>query len=435
MGRTRIAQALIRDLKEKKENSQKRKSELIGYLKRLNQAHFNEKLSAAEYVETLHKKNDGRNINEWVDYYENYSKNCEREIKKQKKEIVKSKIPIFFLSILLISFFVYLSISTSFFHVNFTGFLVGEQREQQFSQDINLTLNKSINYNWELENFGQLTSLKVNGLIEGEGEVKIYLGNLLILDSSNTENKQSKLTGQIIEENPPVGPVENTNNSYSEKEAPSKEESSPSQGELLTENNQTITETVPNENTTQENSSNQSYSEEQTQPDQPGSEATNESGALPKEESSPSQEEPQPSEQNVTEIQNETITSIKKFTEVCTDTCNLTSLNLNESSYTLRIEITNAKLQLNTIDYTVIPKETLQEINNTNITETNTSLTENVTINTTQYQAVLGQPVKWKKQISLNESGSTVVELPKEAGNIVVNKIIESYSEKEAPSK
>jgi hypothetical protein len=429
MGRTRIAQALIRDLKEKKENSRKRKNELIDYLKRLNQAHFNKKLSGAEYVETLHKKNDGRNIKEWVDYYENYSKNCEKEIKNQKKELIKSKIPVLFFSVLLISVFIYLSISTSFFNVNFTGFLVGEQREQQFSQDINLTLDKSTIYNLQLKNLGQLTSLKINGLIEGKGEVKIYLENLLILDSSSTENKNSKLTGHIIEENPVSGPLEETNNSYSEKEAPSKEESSPSQRELLTENNQTITENISNENTTQENSSNQSYSEEQTQPGQSGSEAINESEALPKEESSPSQEEPQPSEQNTTSIQNKnaTITSVRKFTEVCAETCNLTNLNLNESSYNLRIEITNAKLQLDTINYTLIPSEISQKAN--------LSLTENVTINTTQYAAVLGQPVKWKKHISLNESGSTVIQLPKEAENIVVNKIIESYSEKEAPSK
>ena len=101
MGRTRIAQALIRDLKEKKENSRKRKNELIDYLKRLNQAHFNKKLSGAEYVETLHKKNDGRNIKEWVDYYENYSKNCEKEIKNQKKELIKSKLVMF----LILNFF------------------------------------------------------------------------------------------------------------------------------------------------------------------------------------------------------------------------------------------------------------------------------------------------------------------------------------------
>jgi surface protein len=416
MGRTRIAQALIRDLKEKKENSSKRKNELIDYLKRLNQAHFNEKLSGAEYVETLHKKNDGRNIKEWVDYYENYSKDCEKEIKKQNKEIIKRKAPVFLFSILLIAFFVYLFISTSFFSLNLTGLFVGEQREQQFSQNINLTLDKSTIYNLQLENSGQLTSLKINGLIKGDGEVKVYLENLLILDSSSTENKNSKLTGKVIEENPISGPFEETNNSYSDKEAPSKEESSPSQGELLTENQP------------QTNSSNQSYSEEQTQPSHPGSEATNESEALPKEESSPSQEEPQPSEQNTTNIQNknETITLIRKFTEVCTETCDLTSLNLNESAYKLRIEVTNAKLQLDTIDYTLLPLEIIPE---TNIT------TENITINTTQYKAVLGQPVKWKKKILLNESGPTIVELPKEAENIVVNKIIESYSDKEAPSK
>ena len=94
MGRTRIAKAAIRDLKEKKEASQKRKDELVDYLKRLNQAHFSKKLSSAQYIETVHRKNNGRDIKEWVNYYENYSKNCEHEIERQKKRIIKTKLPV-----------------------------------------------------------------------------------------------------------------------------------------------------------------------------------------------------------------------------------------------------------------------------------------------------------------------------------------------------
>jgi len=52
-----------------------------------------------------------------------------------------------------------------------------------------------------------------------------------------------------------------------------------------------------------------------------------------------------------------------------------------------------------------------------------------VTITTTQQQAILGQPVKWKKTISLDTPTITKIRLPAEATNISVNKIIESYSE------
>ncbi|MCX6750096.1 MAG: DNRLRE domain-containing protein, partial [Candidatus Pacearchaeota archaeon] len=263
--------------------------------------------------------------------------------------------------------------------------------------------------------------------------------------------------GEIIEENPIAGPVEETQETQETQNTPSNDENV---NPILTETQQSTTESTINTNT----NTNESYSE-----------VTNESEALPKEESSPSQGEPQTSEVNITEIQNETETQgnvtqnitpteiqnetevqgnitpteaknetpteaekvIKTFTDVCEETCDLEDLNLNESSYTLRIEISNAKLQLDTLDYTLITPEIPQETNVTNITETNISLIENITINTTQYPAILGQPVKWKKEISLNESGSTIVELPKEARNIVVNKIIDlgSYSEEQNESE
>jgi len=437
MGRTRIAKAVINDLKEKKESSQKRKNELIEYVKRLNHAHLNEKVSGARYVEILHKKNDGRNIKEWVEYYENYSKNCEREIKNQKRKIIKNKIPVFLFSIVLISIFIYISFNINF---NFTGFGIKESG-QEFSQDLNLILSENTNYEWQLENIGQLKSVRVNGLIEGEGEVRIYLDDLLIMDSSKIKSKSTSLTGgvidesaigeettgegtiveeKIVEENPIVGPIKektqetktqetqnassyiqpsNTSKSYSETEAPLKEESSPSPGELLTEDNKTgINQTIPQENITQ----NKTRIEPLNQTEFQG---------------------------NIT--QNETEIIIKTFTGICEETCNLKDLNLNKSSYTLRIEIENAKLELNTIDYNIIPEEMLPEEIIPYINATNISSIENVTINTTQYQAILGQPVKWKKEISLDKEGSARIELPKEAENIVVNKIIESYSEVE----
>ncbi|MCH8874590.1 hypothetical protein IH824_17800, partial [candidate division KSB1 bacterium] len=48
---------------------------------------------------------------------------------------------------------------------------------------------------------------------------------------------------------------------------------------------------------------------------------------------------------------------------------------------------------------------------------------------TSQQQAVLGQPVKWIKTISLSNSSTVKIRLPVEATNISVNKITKSYSE------
>jgi len=82
-----------------------------------------------------------------------------------------------------------------------------------------------------------------------------------------------------------------------------------------------------------------------------------------------------------------------------------------------------------------IPKNiTLPEINLTNITIENITeqnITEaNATIITTQYQAKIGQPVKWKKTIILEEPKTIKVKLPKQAENITVNKITEAQKEK-----
>ena len=53
----------------------------------------------------------------------------------------------------------------------------------------------------------------------------------------------------------------------------------------------------------------------------------------------------------------------------------------------------------------------------------------NATISTIQHEAILGQPVKWTKTISLDEPATAKIILPAEATNISVNKI--SYSEQE----
>ncbi|MGY4884634.1 MAG: right-handed parallel beta-helix repeat-containing protein [Nanobdellota archaeon] len=466
MGRTRLAKALVSSLQRNKEASQKRKEALVDYLKRLNQAHVNQKISGAEYVETLYKKNNGRNIKEWVDYYDNYSKNCEKAIQRQNAQIIRNRVLIFFFGAVLLAAFFWMAFSINYSDVNFTGLFVGEGfQEKEYSQIIGLISNNSTNYEWRLENPGQLSSVKINGEIEGEGEVKIYLNDLLVLDSSKIKSKSKKsiLTGSVIEE---TTFQTTTADQYSDIETPSKEESSPSPEEPLTE-----TQTAELSSLTQD-----SYSENEI---------------LPKEESSPSQEESQPSEtnqstsssnnsyseqedspkeesqeelltENQTQIINETIpaspvsqtnvTGINEsyseqetpskeesspsqegslpetiFTDICEDTCDLEKLNLTNSSYNLRIEIDgNANVTFGSIDYSIIQQDILQEEIN---------LTENLTINTIQYEAVLGQPVKWKKQIELPEKGSVNIELPNDAENIVVNKIIESYSEQETPSK
>ncbi len=89
------------------------------------------------------------------------------------------------------------------------------------------------------------------------------------------------------------------------------------------------------------------------------------------------------------------------------------------------------------INGTIPENETSEIINESfNITEEiNETLEENLTlevvnftdgslkIDTTQYGAVVGMPVKWKKKITIENMANISVELPKEAENITVYKI------------
>jgi len=74
--------------------------------------------------------------------------------------------------------------------------------------------------------------------------------------------------------------------------------------------------------------------------------------------------------------------------------------------------------------------------NDTNIVEPNitieTNVTGNVTVNTTQFGAVLGQPVKWVKRVGVRGPASVRIEIPKSAGNVSVKKVEKSLEEIEA---
>ena len=81
-----------------------------------------------------------------------------------------------------------------------------------------------------------------------------------------------------------------------------------------------------------------------------------------------------------------------------------------------------------------ITNVTIPEINITNVTIINETISNltitnetlgNVSVETTQQQAVIGQPVKWKKEISLDRPEKIKIKLPKEAKNISIKKIKE----------
>ncbi|MBR9701454.1 DUF2341 domain-containing protein [Candidatus Pacearchaeota archaeon] len=427
MGRTRLAKATAVELSRIIHEAKQRKDVLVRYLERLNKHHSEGKISYDRYVEILHKHTDGRTISEWIEHYEDYIRDFEKKLRKEKKTtlIKQLTLGLFFISLIFIILNLNLDITPKF-----VGFTI---QEQEFSQNLDLTFEESAEYEWQLENLGELTSVKLSGIIEGEGKVKIYLDDLLIIDSSKI--KKSKITGEVISDDESK-PVE----SYSEEVNEALEEdSSPSQEPPPSETNEIIEEdSTENINQTEEEeeiigtpSQNESYSEtEEEVIEEDSSPSPDQGDILDRPSDELGEEESLPSE-----TKKEKITT-RTFKDSCEETCELN--NLNKTSYTLKIEISNAKLKISDIKYTIlgqIPAETSEE----NITEptpkenvTEIPLPENVTernittsktnVSTLQYKAIINKPTKWIKTIKRKESDqpNISIELPKEAENISV---------------
>ena len=193
MKRTRIARTTIEELRKRIQTAEKRKKEYIKYLQNLKDKYSQGEISYAFYIETIYKKTDGRNISEWIEYFEHYIKNCEKIIKKQKRTIVKNQLPVLFLSL----FFIFIVISSGFYPLKFTGFAVKEQK-QEFTQTLNLEFAESTTYEWRPENLGVLNSVKLSGEIEGDGIIKVYLEDNLILDSEELKLEIPLEIGYIL---------------------------------------------------------------------------------------------------------------------------------------------------------------------------------------------------------------------------------------------
>ena len=99
--------------------------------------------------------------------------------------------------------------SLYFLGPTFTSFVI---KEVSYTQDIGFVATTSGNYTWNLENIGDLKSLKLDGSITKSGNVRVYIENNgvrhLILDSSkinisetnNTNAPNNLVTGFVVED-------------------------------------------------------------------------------------------------------------------------------------------------------------------------------------------------------------------------------------------
>ena len=192
MGRTRLAKTSISKLRERIHTCKERKKELLHYLHKLEHNYKSGKISYAKYIEILHKHTDGRTIEELVIHYEHEIHHCRKEIRKHKKTLHKNRFLITFFSLILISALIFAILYSK---PIFTGFAI---QEQGFTQSINFETTQSTTYQWEIENQGILICAKITGSLEGKGNAKVYLDNILMLDTSKI--KSAKITGGAIEE-------------------------------------------------------------------------------------------------------------------------------------------------------------------------------------------------------------------------------------------
>jgi|GEM_PF-2042048 len=459
MGRTESV-IVIAELKTKIKTCEKNKKQVLNHVENIKNKYLKKQITYSEYEKLIAKKLNGKTVQEWLDSYDSCIKKCEKKIKQQENKIAIKKIMIVSVSLAVILILIFLAF---FLRPAIIGLIVQENLE--FTDKINLQFTETNEYQWTPEHTGELQSVKVSGAVEGEGYVKVYLDDLLIFDSSNIEIKKASITGLSIDE---------TEESYSEIGEQAPQEISPSQEEPVS-SEQSEEPTLSSEQSEEPTLSSE-HSEEPALSSEHSEEPTSSESNEPSVPSEPAEEQdstqPADSEQEVTEekppvqppIEQEPITEeeniteeelpenitqptesveiiIKEFKDLCEETC---KINLNKSSYTLKIEINNATLKLDEIKYQLLTEEIPPE--NITIPEENLtpSIIENLTGNITNVtlkseRIIIGQPVKWTKKIKLKEPGAIKTTLPKQAENITVTKIKsadekikESYSE-EAP--
>jgi DNA-directed RNA polymerase specialized sigma24 family protein len=150
MGRTHLAKASIAEHEKSIELAKQRKKHLQSYLNNLHHSYSQNKISYAQYIETLHKKTEGRDIHELIQHYDSHIEHCEKQIKKHKGHLIKHRtLNILVFSIILIGLtFAFAQIG----NIKLTGFFVSEEgniteaiNETDITQEINITITPEEN--------------------------------------------------------------------------------------------------------------------------------------------------------------------------------------------------------------------------------------------------------------------------------------------------
>ncbi|MBI2631622.1 right-handed parallel beta-helix repeat-containing protein, partial [Candidatus Pacearchaeota archaeon] len=469
MRRAHLARTRISDYHKRIQECEKRKKEHISYLQKLKDRVLEREILYEEYKRIIDEFHNGRTIPAWIEYYESYASECWKRIKEEEKTLKKNKFFTIVASFLAISFLILFIL---FGAPTIIGFITKKAVETvSFSESLNLSTSVSETFEWKPENSGQLNSLKVSGLFEGSGNIKVYLDDLLILDSSklsssqltpvqypNSSEKGSNLiTGFSLESNPSTDAsnseiTENTQADTSQSTtntqagASEDREVGPSQQEPLPESNNPVEEvqtdiepSIQNPNISNQTSGEQyqfnpvNGTEDQSPQIQINetllnetiSNHTSQNETITNETTIPKEKIPQ----NDTIIRPET--NKYQFNNICEETCDLSNYELNNTSYKIRIEIENSSIFLEKIDYEII-KEKVKEKKIEkkefirNLTLDKIEKKGKADILTYKEKIRINQKVKWKKRIDSTTSENLSIEIPNLAENITIYKIMKS---------
>ncbi|MBD3203704.1 hypothetical protein GF327_05375, partial [Candidatus Woesearchaeota archaeon] len=400
-----------------------------------------------------------------IDYWNNYYDSEINKLKKKKKKYEKKqrfekikKICLIIFPVIIILFSMFIM-----FKPEITGRSILENKT--ITNKVNLYFNDSFQYKLNLSS--NITSLRVSGNIIGDGSVKIYLNEKLILDSSRLKNSGGlySITGHTVN-NKSINNINETKNN----------------GSLIKNNSGLFNESI--NFTSETNSSyNESNSSDNLSQNKKINLAANnilnisgnisgnisvnktdnatENTSIKINQSIINSSVNSPADNN--SIINTTINQTKKilfnstkenktdnqilmeFESYCLETCFLDNINEN---ITLNIEIVDAELNLSEIIYTFsetkkeenenrsllnqsTKNDTVkkQDIESLNISEQNTSINHtkpNITYQKKNHsdfkstQIKVNEPVLWTKKINASEINE--IELIKYAYNVSVDK-------------
>jgi hypothetical protein len=404
--RKMLNQNKLRKLEEKKREllrniqlCEASKKKIIDFVQELNNQYDEGLISYEVYSEKLKEALKQRTIEQWIKYYDEYIEycrchleNCINKISEEKKKNKSASI------LAILAILVILGLSLFFLRPVLTGLVVGEE---SYTQNLGLIINESSSYELQLEHIGVLKSAKISGSLLGDGNVKVYLEDKLILDNSELEESRiKKITGLIvggltgwfvddadIAENETIETLENEIIETLENET------------IETLENETI-ETLENETIeTLENETIETLENETTE--------TLENETIIESENETSEEIDETIEGETAETGTQDVREIS-FEDICIETC---SLELNKTSYELRFEIDGAVLELDSIKYVIASSEEQEDVD--------VSAEKLI-----QGPAEINKPVKWFKNISLDEEKSNLtIVIPKDISNLKVRKV------------